>query len=534
MTLILKWLTKAQFWEPPALIHNAARDTSILQKSILQPTFANSDLSRLDGDEIEILSIEAIPQTDHVLCGLSDGQVVLYSTEDGKRKNSLCHHSSKLWIDRMACDSQAGILAVISGPVNGAVYKITSDLSSAIKLATMMLSHSVKQLLANSRENDPYVFISTSHSITIWGYKDGESGIVRAFDKLVEKDFCSTAGVWIGDDDTKLIYADPEGLTYYSWDDLSQIGRLKSSISEAGRPKYDKSTAVDDEDDEDFELDGVQEVDRGSKLADGNAELVVMRSVSNDASHAMTTTASPHTAEKCLHKYWLTKLPSTMLLPNEGPDVLLDTHQRRYDGLRAHDDTLKGAQSTSSYEQAAIPFLLPVSPVIQHIIGYRKTTTSPRHSHTQLIFLDRSLWVSSYNLLVPKDHKRRTGLAPRQMSERGPHSQYSQPVLPLATSSTVPGSLEINAPIQTSSVPSPLPTTKASQSSRPPERPYYTRHLFIPDDWVSSNYSNTQRENSMLFILAGPKQGDLVFVKRGEIAVIKNAFLPGTGKRVEL
>ena len=216
------------------------------------------------------------------------------------------------------------------------------------------------------------------------------------------------------------------------------------------------------------------------------------------------------------------------------------------DGPRSSEDVLLGpedaltrVQSPDSSESIALPSLLPISHFIEHVIGYRKVIVSPGHSHVQLIFLDRSLWVSSYDLPMSQIHKRRPSLTHRQNSERKPRSRSPHPAFPSTLHSAIRREAETTATRPFPTKRPSLPTTTSSHSPTPPDRPYYTRHLFIPDDWISSNYSNTHRDaggqsNSMLFILAGPKQGELVFVRRGEVLVIKNAFLPGTGKRVEL
>jgi hypothetical protein len=50
----------------------------------------------------------------------------------------------------------------------------------------------------------------------------------------------------------------------------------------------------------------------------------------------------------------------------------------------------------------------------------------------------------------------------------------------------------------------------------------YARHLFILDDWISSNYNNTTSQ--LLFVLGGVREDCLVFVKKHEVAVMKQPF----------
>ena len=516
-------------------MNNLAEDSDSFSDSTLQPTFAKSDLRDLNEVAIEISSIEPIPQMDHLLCGLGNGEVVLYSTKDGKRKRSLCHHSSKQWISRMSYNSQARILALISGTAAGAIYQLASDFSSASQLAVMSLTQPVKQLLANHSQKDPHVFISTSHTITIWGYRSHEVDPTQPVDKLVEKDFHNMDGLWIGEDDAKLIYAEPECLTYYSWDDLSQIGRLDVSFPGPGLPNDEALTVLDDED---FEEDEILEIDRGSYISSNGVEMVVVRSVSTrHAPGTITPVGASHTAETCHRKRWLLKLDPTASTSTQRLSIGQYTPRSSETALLAPEDALTRVLSPDSANLTALPVLLQISHFIEHVIGYRRVVVSSGHSHVQLIFLDRALWVSSYDLPVSQIHKRRPSLSHRQSSERRPRSRSPHPASPPILPATFPGRLETSTLHSTPTKRPSLPTTTSSHSPNPVDRPHYTRHLFIPDDWISSNYSNTQREasgSSMLFILAGPKQGDLVFVRRGEVAVIKNAFLAGTGKRVEL
>jgi hypothetical protein len=125
------------------------------------------------------------------------------------------------------------------------------------------------------------------------------------------------------------------------------------------------------------------------------------------------------------------------------------------------DPSINGLTDSSSATSAALrASLLPVSHLIEHIIGFR-------NEGKQLIFLNKSLWVCSYELVpLSSSTKRRP--------------------------STDSGVVE------------------------------YARHLFIPDDWISSNYSNTNSQ--LLFVLGGVRQDCLVFVKKHEVAVIKQPF----------
>lgn len=112
--------------------------------------------------------------------------------------------------------------------------------------------------------------------------------------------------------------------------------------------------------------------------------------------------------------------------------------------------------------------LLPVSHLIEHVIGVRD-------EGKQLIFLDKDLWVCSYEL-------------------------------------------------ESSSL------SSARRASTDHSVVECTRHLFIPDDWISSTYSSANSE--LLFILGGIRQDCLVFAKKHEVAVIKQPFAHSERRRV--
>lgn len=113
---------------------------------------------------------------------------------------------------------------------------------------------------------------------------------------------------------------------------------------------------------------------------------------------------------------------------------------------------------------------LPVSHMVEHFIGICD-------NGRKLIFLDKRLWVCTY------------GFAPADTTS-----------------------------IRRSSLATLKDTTK-----QPPQT--YTRHFFIPDDWISSNYSNANGQ--LLFTHGGTKEDCLIFVKKHEVVVIKNPFVNG-------
>jgi len=137
---------------------------------------------------------------------------------------------------------------------------------------------------------------------------------------------------------------------------------------------------------------------------------------------------------------------------------ILDIAQTNFPGSLAEPI---GTPSTAT--QAS---LLPISHLIEHVIGIKDQTN-------ELVFLSKALWVCSYDL-GPPPNARKPSFGRSPSRGRGGNGIK------------------------------------------------YKRHLFIPDDWISSNYSNATSE--LLFVLGGPKDDCLIFVKKHEVAVIKSPF----------
>ena len=426
---------QANIWAPAALLSRVRDDSDSLSESTLAPTVATSISNGMKDELVDITSAIPLPKSEQIFCGYEDGRVAVHSTRDAGLQKLLHQDSSKQWISKLVWKAEGRILAFLSGTSNVTVSLLAPDLSVEKVLLRKVFLHPVTQLLIQVATDYLRLFVVTTKTISLWSTEGTGAGL----HSLTEKSDLSfeTEGLWLEDgrdsssSDEYLTLVESKRIRRYSWSDLQEVD-FPNTISFHQR-------AGDSEDGTgQTEPEIVTTFDRATSLSMGGRPILFLRSVSSR--NTMANSSSSSTSIKSSgRKRWILD-PST------------STTTPVLNGLTDSSPVTAGSLRAS---------LLPVSHLIEHIIGFR-------NDGKQLIFLNKALWVCSYDLVPLKSNN------------------FRRP-------STDRGVIE------------------------------YTRHLFIPDDWISSNYSNANRQ--LLFMLGGVRQDCLIFVKTHEVAVIRQPFL---------
>ncbi|KIW98146.1 uncharacterized protein Z519_01730 [Cladophialophora bantiana CBS 173.52] len=421
---------QANLWAPAALVSRVKEDSDSLSESTLNPTVATSDWTGLKDGIVDITAVVPITNSEQFICGREDGRIAIYSPGDANKEKLLYTVADKQWIGRLVWKAKNQILASVSGTSTVTVFVLGPDWSVKAVLLRHVFLHPVVHLLFQETAECLRMAVVTTRAISLWLAEcplTGQCSLTESRVRTFDND-----GLFLEDPPDPSIVSqyvtlvEPDRLRNYSWEDLEEVGsgkHLSFSIP-AGRSPTDAVQGGQE---------NIMTFDRATSLS-GEGHRILLRSVSSQ-----TTTLSPSAStstKSSNRKRWILDLTQ----PNP-----------------ATIDTL--SQPTDTTGAALRANLLPVSHLIEHVIGIR-------NEGKQLVFLSKTLWVCSYDLV--------------------------------------------------------LPSTKARRLSTDHRGGEYTRHFFIPDDWISSNYNNATSQ--LLFVLGGTKEDCLVFVKKHEIAVIREPF----------
>lgn len=424
---------QANIWAPATLVSRAREDYDSLSESTLAPTVATSDWIGLRDGIVDITAVTPIAGSEHFLCGYEDGTIAIHSTRDAKQQKLLYQDASRQWIGRLLWKAGARVLASLSGTSTVAVHLLAPDWSIEKVLLRHAFLHPVMQFLIQETDDGLRMVVVTTKTINLWTTDGGLTDHCSLTEKNVQ--LFESDGLWLEDAaesssvDHYLTLVEPNRLRRYGWSDLQEIDSPET-IS------FHQTTGESQMDDGQSHHETITTFDRATNLSAGGRRILFLRSVSSRNTTTLSLSASTPTKSSG-RKRWIINLPPSTTPSNNG---LTDSPSATAAALRAS--------------------LLPVSHLIEHVIGIR-------NEGKQLIFLDKNLWVCSYDLV-----------------------------------------------------------RSSSTSARKPSTDHrvmeYARHLFIPDDWISSNYSSTN--SRLLFVLGGVRRDCLVFVKKHEVAVIKQPF----------
>lgn len=155
------------------------------------PTAATSDFTN-PNSEISITAIYYVIDSDHLICGLDNGSLALYSTKDGLNKKDICQHLARKWLSAITWNSEGRILASLAGKFNIMLDKISADWTREEHAFHFDAKQPVRHFALTSYPLTQQVMIANSHRVEIWSHN--ESGTFR-FSRTAVKDIQSE-GIW--------------------------------------------------------------------------------------------------------------------------------------------------------------------------------------------------------------------------------------------------------------------------------------------------------------------------------------------------
>lgn len=424
---------QANIWTPAVLISRPTEDFHSISESSLAPTIVTSNVTGLKDGSSDVTCIIPCPKADQFFIGREDGSVAVHSIRDAQCVKLLFEDPAKQWTASLTWKANNRVLASLNGTSTIAVHCLEVDWSVST-IFRQTLSNPVKHLFIDDSHGCLKMFVATTKTVDLWTTRSNGADI-RTLDHSQSHEF-KTDGLWLEDPSGHLILAEPNKVSRFRWNDV----RLPDLAQQLSFPSTQDEFYADRVHREDGKITAF---DRGASLLRGRRPTLFLRSVSSrQTTSVLPSAATPTTSSG--GKRWTVDL-STQAAAASQPEGV--------ESLQTAGPTLSAS-------------LLPVSDMIEHVIGIR-------NDGKQFLFLNKRLWVCSYDW-VP------TGASGIKKSQ---------------------------------------PTTNLDFNNFPEE---YSRHFFIPDDWLSSNYSNIHGQ--LLFVVAGAREDCLVFAKKHEVAVIKNPF----------
>lgn len=468
---------QASIWAPPALISRVKEDYDRRLESVLSPTISTSDWTDLNEGILEITALIPLTASEQFICGREDGSIAVYTARDSKQQTPLYRDQSNMWIGRLVWNQRHRVLAFISSASIVTALVLEPDWSVKTTLLRHTFLHPVEQLVFRETPDSLTMAVVTTKTVRLWLVEfplTDRSAMSERRAQSRESDGLYLENAMNSDGTGQyLTLFGRSHVRYFSWETLEEID-FKSPISFSLTGHQSSSDAPR------IHYEDISSIDR-TTIVPGRSQ-VLIRSLF----HRKTTIPTPPFSKS---------KPKSKVTPHRQHWILECTSQPAPLTLSRCIDIVPDHQNT-----AVQATLLPISPLIQHIIGFRL-------KGRQLIFLSTTLWICSYDLYPASNSSSLAGSGRRSGSGNAGSSSRLEP-RPASTNPTHQNAIE------------------------------YTRHIFIPDDWLSSTYTNSgtasSTQCSLLFVLGGVADELLIFVKKHEVAVIKEAFSQGEKVRFEI